>query len=104
MSYKDILKDRRWQKRRLEILNRDDFRCRICPDESTDNIHVHHKSYINNKEPWDYADNYLITVWFLYFIHSLAYFSSPSANQHHPGLVLAFPIFRNPLPALGMRS
>lgn len=61
MTYADKLKDPRWQKKRLEILNRDDFTCQICYDgEST--LHVHHKYYILNREPWEYPDNLLITL------------------------------------------
>lgn len=58
MSYSDKLRDPRWQKKRLEILNRDDFQCQLCLDKDTE-LHVHHKSY--SGEPWETDSSELIT-------------------------------------------
>jgi hypothetical protein len=53
-------KDPRWQKKRLEILTRDGFTCQNC--KSTENqLHVHHKLYFEDYDPWDYPDYLLIT-------------------------------------------
>lgn len=61
MTYSQKLKDPRWQKKRLEILNRDNFTCRCCGDsEST--LHVHHKMYISGRDVWDYDNMLLITL------------------------------------------
>ncbi|MCJ7778856.1 MAG: hypothetical protein MUP16_11155 [Sedimentisphaerales bacterium] len=61
ISYNEKFKDPRWQKRRLEILNRDEWMCQICGDnEST--LHVHHRWYENGKDPWDYTDECLVTL------------------------------------------
>lgn len=61
MNYSETLKDPRWQKKRLSILERDEFKCRECGDtEST--LNVHHKKYDFNKNPWDYNDSNLITL------------------------------------------
>lgn len=49
-SYAEKLKDPRWQKKRLEILERDGWACRYCSDKET-TLHVHHKKY--NGEPWE---------------------------------------------------
>lgn len=44
MTYYEMLKDPRWQKKRLEIMERDEFACRDCGDkEST--LNVHHTYY-----------------------------------------------------------
>lgn len=60
-AYFAKLKDPRWQKKRLEILNRDQFTCRLCDDkEST--LHVHHVWYERGADPWDYPENCLITL------------------------------------------
>ncbi len=60
-SYSDDLLDPRWQKRRLEILQRDDFTCHGCYDtEST--LHVHHLYYVKGRRPWEYPDFALVTV------------------------------------------
>lgn len=59
-TYYELLKDPRWQKKRLEILNRDEFTCQYCGDnEST--LHVHHKYYDNKLKPWEYENKFLIT-------------------------------------------
>ena len=34
MGYSEKLKDPRWQKKRLEILERDNFRCQYCGDKN----------------------------------------------------------------------
>ena len=59
-TYYDKLKDPRWQKKRLEIFERDGWKCRSCSDsEST--LVVHHR-YYENIEPWEYPDEALITL------------------------------------------
>lgn len=60
-SYSEKLIDPRWQKKRLEILNRDHFRCRHCQDEKN-TLHVHHLKYSKGKEPWEYDDRFLLTI------------------------------------------
>lgn len=50
MNYSDKLKDPRWQRRRLEVLQKADFRCEFC-GASDKTIHVHHLKYTG--EPWD---------------------------------------------------
>jgi hypothetical protein len=60
-TYAEKLKDPRWQKVRLEILNRDEWRCQVCDDETTCLI-VHHKRYVRGREPWEYELRLLITL------------------------------------------
>lgn len=60
-NYSELLKDPRWQKKRLEILTRDKWECRFCGDgENT--LHVHHLIYIQDKDPWEYASPVLVTL------------------------------------------
>lgn len=61
MTYSDKLKDPRWQKKRLEILERDEWTCQRCFDTSS-TLHVHHFRYIPGKEPWDYDNDSLLTI------------------------------------------
>ncbi len=61
MSYSEKLKDPRWQRKRLEILNRDGFSCILCEDKAS-TLHVHHLSYVKGKEPWEYQDENFITL------------------------------------------
>lgn len=60
-EYSKKLLDPRWQKKRLEILSRDEFKCQSCGDE-TNTLHVHHRMYIQGREPWEYDDKQLITL------------------------------------------
>lgn len=57
-NYLQLLKDPRWQKRRLEILSKSEFRCIQCESEEN-TLHVHHTIYRTGKTPWDYADDEL---------------------------------------------
>lgn len=55
MTYSEKLLDPRWQKKRLEILNRDGFKCLDCGDADS-TLHVHHRYYISGRHPWEYPD------------------------------------------------
>lgn len=59
-TYAEKLKDPRWQRKRLEIMQRDDFTCTQCKDK-TSTLHVHHKRY-TGKNPWDYDNADLTTI------------------------------------------
>lgn len=61
MTYSEKLRDPRWQKKRLEILERDEFMCCVCQD-SEHQLHVHHKNYSKNTAPWDYPDSNFVTL------------------------------------------
>ena len=52
-TYANKLKDPRWQKKRLEIMDRDNWRCQACGSTSK-TLSVHHFKY--QGEPWE-ADN-----------------------------------------------
>lgn len=51
--------DPRWQKKRLEILNRDQWRCVACGDDSN-TLHVHHIVYAG--ELWETKDEDMQTL------------------------------------------
>ena len=59
MKYSEKLKDPRWQKKRLKILERDGWVCRECYTEEK-TLHVHHLEY--NGDPWDSPDDNLLTL------------------------------------------
>ena len=52
-SYAEKLRDPRWQKMRLEVLEAANFTCREC-ESKTDTLHVHHPYYERGKNPWEY--------------------------------------------------
>jgi len=61
LTYFEQLKDPRWQKRRLQVMERDEWACQVCGDsEST--LNVHHKHYFKGRAPWEYEDSELITL------------------------------------------
>lgn len=58
MNYQEQIESPLWQKKRLEILNRDNFTCQICLDTKTQ-LHVHHKYYDKTWKTmaWEYPDD-----------------------------------------------
>ena len=62
--YWKLLKDARWQRKRLEIMQRDNFTCIACgrsdKDEGT-TLNVHHAYYIKGVKPWEYGNHLLTT-------------------------------------------
>lgn len=53
MSYSDLLRDPRWQRKRLEVMQRADFACEDCGDRDT-TLNVHHTFYTKGAKPWEY--------------------------------------------------
>ncbi len=60
MKYADKLKYPRWQKKRLKILERDEFKCQCCNNDK-ETLNVHHLIY-SDGEPWDVDDKTLETL------------------------------------------
>jgi len=60
-NYREKLEDPRWQKKRLQILERDSWRCRLCGDGGA-MLHVHHIVYKKGLYPWEHSENLLITL------------------------------------------
>ena len=60
-NYSDLLKNDEWKKKRIIILKRDNFTCTKCKNKDTV-LHVHHKIYIQGRNPWDYESKYLVTL------------------------------------------
>lgn len=61
MDYTTQLRHPKWQKKRLEILNRDSFTCKVCLDTET-NLQIHHKEYISGRKAWEYDDDNFTTL------------------------------------------
>jgi len=60
-SYSEKLKDPRWQKKRLEIFERDEFTCVSCGDKKNTLV-VHHKRYDSYNEPWNENEVNLVSL------------------------------------------
>ena len=55
-------KDSRWQKKRLEIMERDEWACRSCGASGEGvTLNVHHIHYESGKAPWEYPEHMLVT-------------------------------------------
>jgi len=60
-SYSDLLLDPRWQRKRLEVYQRDKFKCQVCgSDQNT--LSVHHRKYKWGLKPWEYPNHMLVTL------------------------------------------
>ena len=58
MTYAEKLKDPRWQRKRLEIMEASKFSCSRCSaDDAT--LHVHHCYYEKGLMPWEYPNESL---------------------------------------------
>lgn len=64
MEYKKLLLNPKWQKKRLEILQRDNFSCVVCGNGiGTDTaLHVHHLSYCKGYMPLEFDINDMIVL------------------------------------------
>jgi uncharacterized protein YpiB (UPF0302 family) len=61
MNYSEQLKSPLWQKKRLEIMQKDNFTCQICGDKDS-TLNVHHLHYEKGKLIHEYDDKCLITL------------------------------------------
>lgn len=60
-SYLELLRDPKWQKKRLEVFSYARFRCQICGAKNR-TLHCHHSYYIKGKKPWQYPTCSMICV------------------------------------------
>lgn len=60
MDYAKLLRDPRWQKKRLKIMERDGFACRDTGEEDVE-LQVHHCWYAKGG-PWETPDEFLLTL------------------------------------------
>lgn len=64
-SYRELLMDPRWQRKRLEILHRDGFKCTNtawCPSDEGASLHIHHLTYTKGAPPWECKDSDVVTL------------------------------------------
>jgi 5-methylcytosine-specific restriction endonuclease McrA len=60
-TYRQQLRDPRWQRRRLTILMRDGWTCQKCGAKDRE-LHVHHKWYVAGAAPWEVPTRALVTL------------------------------------------
>lgn len=61
MNYSEKLKDPRWQKKRLKVMEYANWRCQICGTKDN-TLHCHHSYYTRGKQPWQYPDGAIICI------------------------------------------
>lgn len=61
MKYRTLLRDPRWQKRRLQIFEHDDWRCQQCGATERE-LQVHHRWYQRGAAPWESPEEALLTL------------------------------------------
>ena len=65
-EYSTLLTMKQWKEKRIEILNRDDHKCRRCGVNHQ--LNVHHRQYHycpktgQKRLPWQYSGKYLVTL------------------------------------------
>lgn len=50
-----------WQRKRLEVFQRDNFKCCNC-NSTTRQLEVHHVDYVNDWKTWKYPMDMLVTL------------------------------------------
>jgi hypothetical protein len=60
-SYSEKLKDPLWQKKRLEVMERDGWQCVCCKDKAS-TLNCHHTFYDSSRMPWEYDGYEIVTL------------------------------------------
>lgn len=60
-TYSEKLRDPKWQKLRLRVMEYAEWRCQIC-GISDRTLHCHHSYYTKGKQPWQYPDGSIICI------------------------------------------
>lgn len=63
MTYSEKLKNPKWQRKRLEIMQRDGFKCSFCHSDKKE-LNVHHLYYTPGLDPWEYDSESMVTLCF----------------------------------------
>lgn len=61
MTYREQLKDPRWQRMQSEVRTRDNFKCLLCGADDKF-LHVHHLYYKPASKVWEYDKESLVTL------------------------------------------
>lgn len=79
MTYQEQIKHPKWQKKRLEIMQRDNFTCQICGAEDK-TLNVHHRLYWNT-HIWEYPNSIFITL--CEDCHNISHTSKKDNDNNH---------------------
>lgn len=84
-TYQEKLLDPRWQRKRLELFDRDNWTCLAC-GATKRTLHIHHISYFLQLEPWEYPGEYYKTV--CYKCHKKVHFPEPELPRNYEHLII----------------
>jgi 5-methylcytosine-specific restriction endonuclease McrA len=59
-QYRELLKENKWKHKAKEIRARDGNKCVQCGAKGR--LQVHHLFYVDNKMPWDYPNDAMVTL------------------------------------------
>lgn len=85
-TYSEKLRSPLWQRFRLEVMQRDDFKCTRCKSGATF-LHVHHTKYIKGREPWEYDLSLMETL--CEVCHGITHTQIGPANKEHIAMLNA---------------
>lgn len=57
-SFWELYKHPFWQKKRLEVMERESFQCEECKSKN-ETLNVHHSYYVRGRKPWEYPSEHL---------------------------------------------
>ncbi len=60
-KWSSAFRDSRWQRKRLEVMERDGWRCTSCGKSAGVILNVHHIHYEAGLAPWEYSLSSLVT-------------------------------------------
>lgn len=61
--YRELLLDRRWQRRRLEVFRDANWRCQHCGNDRNEiPLHAHHRLYVPGHAPWEYQPGEIVSL------------------------------------------
>lgn len=78
-KYSEKLRDPRWQKKRLEVFERDKWACKNC-NSTKNTLNAHHLYYELATDPWEYPLRAFITL--CQYCHEKERQSRPEAEKN----------------------
>lgn len=102
-TYGEKLRHPLWQKKRLEIFDRDNWTCVSCNRNCLRTgitAHVHHIKYLPQFEPWEYDNSFLAT--YCELCHNTEHLIGDQINESLVDLVRQNKIFIKPVSQLAV--
>lgn len=104
-SYTEKLKDPRWQKKRLEVLEQNHWQCHLCKSKER-TLHVHHLYYKKGCDPWEYSRSQLTVLCEVChaFVHATIGADRVGKNDTSPRSYVAYQVLAEAIGAIHERK